>query len=183
MTAVRDGIAPVVVGGVGGGGTRVVSQILDALGFELGPVSVPSLDNVLFTTFFTIPAVARAPREFKELDVFFHEREPWWDIFTKATTRERLTGEELQQVQTLVDRTLAPALSSSARLPEGRKADLLGRVRQALDHCRTAADGSACDHRRWGWKEPNTSVFLPQIADRFPRMKYVHVMRHGLDMA
>ncbi|MAX74273.1 MAG: hypothetical protein CMH66_11510, partial [Nioella sp.] len=33
------------------------------------------------------------------------------------------------------------------------------------------------------WKEPNTHVFLPQLARRFSNMKYIHVMRNGLDMA
>src|SRR5579863_5773410 len=31
-------IPPVVIGGVGGGGTRVVSRLLAELGFDLGPV-------------------------------------------------------------------------------------------------------------------------------------------------
>jgi hypothetical protein len=33
------------------------------------------------------------------------------------------------------------------------------------------------------WKEPNTHIFLPQLADEFPRLKYIHVIRNGLDMA
>jgi len=35
----------------------------------------------------------------------------------------------------------------------------------------------------WGWKEPNTHVFLPQIAETLPTLKYIHVIRNGLDMA
>src|SRR5215510_5617899 len=81
---IRERFPPVVVGGVGGGGTRVVAQILDALGFRMRPVSIPSLDNVLFTSFFTLPAIAAAPRSFDELAAFFIEREQWWDIFEDA---------------------------------------------------------------------------------------------------
>src|SRR5262249_24496407 len=36
---------------------------------------------------------------------------------------------------------------------------------------------------RWGWKEPNTHVFLDRLQTAFPEMKYIHVMRNGLDMA
>ena len=36
---------------------------------------------------------------------------------------------------------------------------------------------------QWGWKEPNTHIFLPALMDCVPGIKYVHVMRHGLDMA
>ncbi len=35
----------------------------------------------------------------------------------------------------------------------------------------------------WGWKEPNSHIFLEHLLDYFPSLKYVHVVRHGLDMA
>ena len=34
---------------------------------------------------------------------------------------------------------------------------------------------------RWGWKEPNTHIVLPQILKLAPGLKYIHVVRHGLD--
>ena len=39
------------------------------------------------------------------------------------------------------------------------------------------------DMARWGWKEPNTHVFLERLVARIPGMRYIHVMRCGLDMA
>ena len=36
---------------------------------------------------------------------------------------------------------------------------------------------------RWGWKEPNTHVILERMLNSFPQLKYIHVMRNGLDMA
>jgi hypothetical protein len=68
-------------------------------------------------------------------------------------------------------------------LKETRKNDLIGRVRDALAHCRAVGHTATGVDVSWGWKEPNTSVFLPQIVRRFPEMKYIHVIRHGLDMA
>jgi hypothetical protein len=40
-------------------------------------------------------------------------------------------------------------------------------------------------HKRtvWGWKEPNTHIFIDEINTAFPQFRYVHVLRHGLDMA
>jgi hypothetical protein len=35
---------------------------------------------------------------------------------------------------------------------------------------------------RWGWKEPNSHIYLPMLAGYFPTMRYIHVIRHGLDM-
>ena len=35
----------------------------------------------------------------------------------------------------------------------------------------------------WGWKLPETYLFLPYVKAVFPKVKYIHVIRHGLDMA
>jgi len=34
-----------------------------------------------------------------------------------------------------------------------------------------------------GWKEPNTHIVLPYLLQALPNLHYVHVIRHGLDMA
>jgi hypothetical protein len=36
---------------------------------------------------------------------------------------------------------------------------------------------------RGGWKVPGTHLWLEELADYFPQMQYVHLIRHGLDMA
>ncbi len=36
---------------------------------------------------------------------------------------------------------------------------------------------------RWAWKEPNTHVRLPTLIDALPGLRYIHVVRHGVDMA
>ena len=35
----------------------------------------------------------------------------------------------------------------------------------------------------WGWKEPNTHIILERLLKYYPKMKYIHLMRNGLDMA
>jgi hypothetical protein len=35
----------------------------------------------------------------------------------------------------------------------------------------------------WGWKEPNTHIFIKYLTTYFPDFRYIHVLRHGLDMA
>jgi hypothetical protein len=37
--------------------------------------------------------------------------------------------------------------------------------------------------RRWGWKEPNTHVMIDRLMACIPGLKYIHVVRNGLDMA
>ncbi len=36
---------------------------------------------------------------------------------------------------------------------------------------------------RWGWKEPNTHIVIERLWQRLPGLRYVHVVRNGLDMA
>ena len=35
----------------------------------------------------------------------------------------------------------------------------------------------------WGWKEPNSHIYLEHISEYFEGLKFIHVIRHGLDMA
>ncbi len=37
--------------------------------------------------------------------------------------------------------------------------------------------------KRWGWKEPNTHIVIDRLLKVTPTIKYVHVVRNGLDMA
>lgn len=39
------------------------------------------------------------------------------------------------------------------------------------------------DNGVWGWKEPNSRMFLPNLKEVFPNMKYVHVIRDGVYMS
>lgn len=36
---------------------------------------------------------------------------------------------------------------------------------------------------RWGWKEPNCHVVIDRILGAYPRLRYVHLLRNGRDMA
>ncbi len=42
---------------------------------------------------------------------------------------------------------------------------------------------SGIAHPVWGWKEPNSHVYVELIGEHFGRPRYVHVIRNGLDMA
>ena len=35
----------------------------------------------------------------------------------------------------------------------------------------------------WGWKEPNTHLYLEFLAKQYPGLRYIHTIRHGMDMA
>ena len=37
--------------------------------------------------------------------------------------------------------------------------------------------------RAWGWKDPRSILLLPLLADAFPTLRFLHVLRDGRDMA
>lgn len=81
-------------------------------------------------------------------------------------------------------RTWINAYAKADDLPAAERADLRARMVREFDeavdlHCLTLRDGP----RPWGWKSPPSIFLLPFIHEQFPRMKFVHIVRDGRDMA
>lgn len=150
---------PVAVGGVGGSGTRLIAQVLLDLGFYLGGDLNPALDNLWFTLLFKrLEVLNLAEGEFDEaLHIFI----------------SRMTGgSPLSPLQVALVRRLSEAdrgLHSQAWLRE--RADTL------------LTGPAAPNPGPWGWKEPNTHLVIDRLAKRLPGLRYIHVVRNGLDMA
>lgn len=120
--------SPIAVGGVGGSGTRLVTQLLQAAGCWMGDQLNSTSDDMRFNRWLvSMEALAASEPDFHErLRAYLHE----------VADARGLNGLD------------------------------------ALD--RASA---------WGWKEPNTHFTIHRIALRIPNIRYVHVMRNGLDMA
>lgn len=152
--------SPVAIGGVGGSGTRVVASIMSALGYFMGGDTNESEDNLWYTLLFKRREVLELSSE--ELAGFVR-------IFSAAMRgREVVDTDARQAIQSLVthDRPLHPA-------------DFLAERARSLNDALTLRQL----HEDWGWKEPNTHVIIPQLASHLPGLRYVHVIRNGLDMA
>ncbi len=156
----------VAVGGLGGSGTRVGAEILKRLGYYLGPVLNQAQDCLLFTLLFKRPAWIRAfPPE--------AEIRQTVELFLAAMTSgleaqiPRLGEGMLEELLAEIDRHDLPIGVSVADVRAMRAAPL-PRIR---------------DYAGLAWKEPNTHIFLPYLAACLPGLRYVHVIRHGLDMA
>jgi hypothetical protein len=120
--------APVVIGGVGGSGTRVAAEMLEALGFFVGDDLNHAHDNM------------RLARRFDEI-------------------QSRVPG-----------------------LPDGA-ADITD-ILEAFERDMHAAYLAQSTRRAgWGWKVPANFFILPQLSRHFGPVRYIHVIRHGLDMA
>ena len=157
------GGSPVAVGGVGGSGTRLVAELLQAQGFNMGSDLNSERDNLWFTLLFKRPAMLLAPdQEFEWL----------LQIFVS-----RMTGKQFDEVERS---TVRDYLARDTF----RGAEHISSWRQTRIETFLANDpGRQSGLVRWGWKEPNTHLFASRLLMALPGLRYVHVMRHGLDMA
>jgi len=160
---------PVAVGGVGGSGTRVVANLIQGLGLYVGSDLNKSMDNLWFTLLF------KRPRWYIGADDEARGRQirQALGIFEKAMTRGLRSQAKPWEAE-FVKRASDEILSYPQALGMGA-----GR-RQIRSILRSRAPQDCIG---WGWKEPNTHIFLGHICPYFPGLKYIHVIRNGLDMA
>ncbi len=166
-----DPSAPVVVGGMGGSGTRVVASILSELGFFMGSDLNSSLDNQSFTLLFKRPGWHRKYRDNKG-QVF-----QGLDILTRSMTGKNLPSP--REMWFLLRAAFEIVFLGHTYRGYGISLWPLLRV------LRIAA-GKRELHGNfigWGWKEPNSHVYLEYLAEYFKHLKYIHTIRNGLDMA
>jgi len=149
--------SPVVIGALGGSGTRLVAQILIDGGVYLGDDLNNSNDNWLFTRLFKDPS--------------------WFKSAKDEEIMERI-------------RVLEKYLTGKALSPSDWRVFSLARkdnqvVRTGWHYFPKLMVRSLVTKRNdpWGWKEPNSHIFLKYLNRYFPRLKYIHVIRNGLDMA
>lgn len=157
------------VGGVGGSGTRVVQAVLERLGLFMGSDLNDSRDNLWFTFLFVRGDILQASEaDFAARAALFGRA-----MRGAASCRDAAGA---GQDSALIGRLSDAAQDKVARhWQELRAAGL----RQALSDAAPLPGASG----PWGWKEPNTHVVLDRLLPCFPGMKYIHVIRNGLDMA
>ena len=166
------GLGPVVIGGLGGSGTRVVAEILHRAGLFIGGDLNGALDNLWFTLLFKRPAWFRQCSALGSDGVV-----QAIEIFEKAMLGPGPWTEEERALLVAAAREMS--VSGHDHLGSGRGDWPSIRVRKMLDEARTTAG----PRRVWGWKEPNTQVFVAELARYFPGLRFVLVVRPGLDMA
>ncbi|NNE97720.1 MAG: hypothetical protein HKN25_01735 [Pyrinomonadaceae bacterium] len=150
----------IAVGALGGSGTRAVAQILIESGVYLGDNLNESNDNLVFTTLFkNVEWYIGA----SEADVMRRML-----ILAKYMRRERFSIADFREF-VRATRT-NPFLDGGFRLYFRLLRKLLPSPKRARPSV-------------WGWKEPNSQMFVDHIKTFFPKIRYIHVIRNGLDMA
>lgn len=172
---------PIVVGGVGGSGTRLVAQVLLDLGFHLGNDLNASFDNLWFTLLLMRPRWFNA-----EPSAIAGEVDVALTILGRALRGEALSAAETALATAAAEETrrvgysLTPAGAGTGDWNvEPGESWAHARLASLLEATRAAPPAAV----GWGWKEPNSHVFLPELDRAFDRLRFVLVVRHGLDMA
>lgn len=148
----------IAIGAMGGSGTRVVAEILKMAGIFLGNNVNGAQDNLAFTRLF---------------------RDPEW--YSTASHEEKRKRFEL-----FVRYMSGSSFSLSDRWSMFRIARRNTNFNTDLDYFRRImfyTDTPNSPPERWGWKEPNTQIYVKEISRFVPGVRYVHIIRHGLDMA
>jgi sulfotransferase family protein len=123
--------SPLVIGGLGGSGTRVFTRVVQLGGTFMGAGMPESEDTVALEEFadkWTVPYAAA------------------------RVSGQPLSGHEVmsREFQECIERHREPIGGSNVR---------------------------------WGWKKPQNIHLLPFLIDHFPKLRFVHVVRDGRDLA
>jgi hypothetical protein len=160
-----------VIGGVGGSGTRVVAKIIEKIGVYIGNDLNPAKDNLWFLLLFKRPQWYRKVCQDKA-EIF-----TGLNLFSRSMFDNFIpTGPELRF---LMHAVFEIAISGHNYQGDGRGVWPFVRAFKML----TMRQKASLKHVGWGWKEPNTHIYLEYIAEYFENLKYIHTIRHGLDMA
>lgn len=164
-------IGPVIVGGVGGSGTRVIAEILSLYGFFIGNDLNKASDNLSYTLLFKRPA-------------WFRRNYPMSRRFItglRIMEKAMLTGDDLTYRERSFLEKATKQMSKYGHNQEGNGSGDWPLKR--LPAIKYGLPLKAGQHIGWGWKEPNTHLALAAFEKYFPNLKYIHTVRHGLDMA
>ena len=148
---------PIAIGGLGGSGTRVVAAILRDAGVDIGPHLNQSLDNLFFSNLLKDPNWLAAADDD--------------EIAARLALFGRCTGGLPPERRDVLDYWRAARRNPTP----GTGKPGYGRLLSSRISGRTEG--------RWGWKEPNTHIYLAHLPGTFPGIRYVHVLRDPLDMA
>ncbi|MCP4702622.1 MAG: sulfotransferase [Gammaproteobacteria bacterium] len=151
---------PIVIGGVGGSGTRLIAQCLNELGFFMGHDLNKANDNLWFPFLFKRAEILTASEEeFNELV----------EILLKGMTGSgEFTNKQIDLINDLASR--------------GREQHPLNWQKERA-HTLLSKRPEMQPNAKWGWKAPNSHIVLDRLKKYFCNMKYIHVVRNGLDMA
>ncbi len=154
---------PAIIGGVGGSGTRLIAQIFKVIGYNMGNDFNKACDNLSFTLLF---------RRTEVLSLNSSEFQHLINILkTSIVGDKKLTTNQLNTINKLSN---TPRPYTTTEWLKDRGNALINTPINQINNDQKI---------KWGWKEPNSHLVLKQLHKSLPEMKYIHVIRNGIDMA
>lgn len=153
--------SPVVIGGLGGSGTRLIASCLRELDYFIGSDLNQANDNLAFTLLFKHIGVLESNES---------EFEALVNVFQKTAIGD--TDYDRHQLNLISD-----------LISKNRPQHSIGWLTRRAYALLSEANDQKEVQERWGWKEPNSHILLDRFLSYFHGMKYIHVVRNGLDMA
>lgn len=166
---------PVAVGGLGGSGTRLIAEILKQIGFYIGSDLNSANDNLWFSLLFK-----RAPWYFRNAQ--HHPNEIFNAMRIFADIMAGATGDHRGDIWYIWQAAVYCSIHGIHKGGIGTQGKGLWPFVRFVKILRAKKPPSP-PYFAWGWKEPNTHIYLAFLAQHFRDLKYIHVVRHGLDMA
>jgi len=148
----------IAVGALGGSGTRAIAEVLIQSGIYMGDDLNDPNDNLIFTRLFKNPEWYRKSSD--------SQKQKRMSLFENYMKFNKLTLQELKE------------LYLAAKSNPTFHSDTKFYIRSAKKLFSKGKDST-----KWGWKEPNTQIYMNELLDFFDELKYIHVLRNGLDMA
>lgn len=164
--------SPIAVGGVGGSGTRVVAEILKRIGIYIGSDLNTSNDNLWFTLLFKRPGWFIKESQNNGYGIF-----KGLSIFEKAMTGQ--LKPEIREFIFIARAAFELSIKGHDHLHSGRG---MWPIKRAINILNSRSINLS-RYIGWGWKEPNTHIYIEYLYTYFNNLRYIHVIRNGLDMA
>ena len=157
---------PLVIGGMGGSGTRLVAELCSLFGFFLGDDLNVSSDNLLYTLLF------------RRQSWFYQSYNNPIRINTGLSLLEKLLLKRYSlSIQELW--FLFYAVTDMSLHYRDERNWSFKRLNNILRNPRFVDPR----YQGWGWKEPNSYLLIESISEYFKNLKFIHTIRHGVDMA
>jgi len=183
----------VCISGLEGSGTRIIAEMVKNSGCYLGNNNNYALDNLIFANLFNHPSLLREDK-YSKLKQFLQ-------IFEKNMVGQPLTAKELRMYynQTFkhifyqknfsnihnekIKQYYASRFGINSHAEEFKTQNIHA-IKQLINYSVNSLKIKRnTKHDFWGWKVGFAFLFIETLSKYFPDLKYIHVIRHGLDMA
>lgn len=143
----------VCISGLGGSGTRVYAEIIKQAGIDIGADINPQNDNLLFTRLFKDPE--------------------WYKSFNKAHFKNRL------DLFLHLSRGLQLTMEQEQTLNQIFEQNQCFKTKTPYDFSKLVRNLSS----EYGWKEPNSHVYLKELGESLLSCKFIFIIRDGPEMS